>query len=86
MAGQVNGIGGLYCYDIALRIGPYIRIYPEGVYLHRGARDGAKALGYHTDRNVLQMAELSDSVQALEPYEIEDLLCIYKNQLKTAGS
>jgi hypothetical protein len=85
VAGQIDGIGELYCYDIALRIGAYLRIFPEEVYLHRGAKDGAKALGYDTDRDALRMGELSDSVQELEPYEIEDLLCIYKNQFKTTG-
>lgn len=42
---HVVGIGELTEYDIALRIGVCLGIYPEKVYLHAGTRKGAKKLG-----------------------------------------
>lgn len=39
----IRGVGELATYDIAHRIGAYLRLKPELVYLHRGTRDGAKA-------------------------------------------
>jgi len=59
---SLRGIGELYTYDTALRIGAYLRKLPERVYLHAGTRVGAGALGF----------------------EIEDVLCIYKEWLATA--
>lgn len=41
---EVAGIGELYVYDTAFRIGAYLRLPPTRVYLHAGTRDGARAL------------------------------------------
>ena len=35
---QVNGVGALYYYDTAFRIGLSLRFYPQCVYLHAGTR------------------------------------------------
>jgi len=44
---QLHGIGsGLAVYDTATRIGAFLKLEPELVYLHRGTRDGARALGF----------------------------------------
>ncbi len=42
---DVAGIGELYRYDTAFRIGAYLRLFPTRVYLHAGTRGGARALG-----------------------------------------
>src|ERR1043166_623041 len=39
--GSIHGIGELTVYDIAHRIGAYLRKAPALVYLHRGTRTGA---------------------------------------------
>ena len=44
----VRGINELYIYDTALRIGAYLNLLPDRMYLHRGTRDGARAFGFVT--------------------------------------
>ena len=39
-----KGIGELTIYDISVCIGTYLKKPPKKIYLHRGARDGAKIL------------------------------------------
>lgn len=77
----VNGIGKLYIYDAALRLGAYLDLFPDRVYLHAGTRKGARAFGFTTRRKEwLDMTELPKVVCGLPAYEIEDLLCIYKEK------
>lgn len=78
---SISGIGELAVYDIALRIGARFGIEPSQVYLHRGTRQGARALGLGTRRAVLDIADLPAELQKLSPREAEDALCIYKHQL-----
>lgn len=85
-SGRINGLGPLYCYDTALRLGAYIGFAPERVYLHAGTRDGAQALGLEASLESVDVKQLPESLQQLEPYEVEDLLCIYKDLLKGATS
>lgn len=40
---SVPGAGPLTCYDIAQRIGVWLKVEPTEVYLHAGTREGAKA-------------------------------------------
>jgi hypothetical protein len=42
---SIGGLRELYTYDMALRIGAFLGLAPEFVYLHRGTRAGARALG-----------------------------------------
>ena len=74
--------GELIVYDTALRIGAYLRLNPQKIYLHRGTREGAKALGIDAGRRCILPQELPKSLRHLKPYEIEDCLCIYKDQLR----
>ena len=80
VAGPVERIGTLANYDIALRIGKFKGLKPKEVYLHAGARKGAMALDIPLDR-VVPLTSLPAALQHLEPYEIEDFLCIYKDCL-----
>jgi hypothetical protein len=77
----VRGLGELYYYDTALRIGASLRLMPRRVYLHRGTRDGAHALGLACKADSLDPRDLPKALAVLEPREIEDFLCIYKDQL-----
>jgi hypothetical protein len=76
---SVKGIGELYIYDTSLRIGSYLGYLPKKVYLHSGTRKGARKLGYK-NRYVIEMKELPNEFQYLEPFEVEDILCIYKKK------
>lgn len=77
--GHLEGLGELYVYDTALRIAAKRGALPERVYLHAGARLGAKALKLDVDGVIgFFRSELPQALQELEPHEIEDVLCIYK--------
>jgi hypothetical protein len=78
--GNIPGIGALAVYDIAHRIGAYFRKSPALVYLHRGTKTGAAVLGFHGDS--LDPRKLPSPFSRLTPAEIEDCLCIYKDQLR----
>jgi hypothetical protein len=83
--GTVAGLGDLYVYDTALRIGAHLNLLPDRVYLHAGTRTGAQAFGI-TSRNPewIEIEELPSVLRELPPHEIEDILCIYKGKAATA--
>ena len=77
----IRGIGELAVYDTALRIGAQLGLDPERVYLHRGTRDGAAAVGVDHRRQSIAVSKLPPSFARLAPHEIEDCLCIFKEFL-----
>lgn len=80
----IRGLAELYYYDTALRIGASLGLIPKRVYLHRGTRDGARALGLDWRADSLDPRALTKELADLDPYEIEDFLCIYKDHLRPA--
>ena len=74
-------IGELTIYDTAHRIGCKLCLPPARVYLHSGTQSGAVALGIHRSRTSISVRELPKPFAVLEPYEIEDCLCIFKGLL-----
>ena len=78
----IKGIGNLYVYDTALRIGAKMGLLPRRVYLHAGTRVGAIALGLDGKAKVIEVSQLPDWLHQLEPHEIEDVLCIFKDKLQ----
>jgi hypothetical protein len=72
----------LTVYDTTLRIGAHLGIWPDRIYLHAGARDGAKALGFGASIHFLMRNQIPKEFRKLKPYEIEHCLCIYKDDLK----
>ncbi len=83
--GSIRGIGDLAVYDAALRIGARLGKLPERVYLQCGARVGARALGIDARHRSLPMDVFPAEFCRLEPWEVEDVLCIYAEQLAKAG-
>lgn len=83
--GSLHGIGELTVYDSALRIGAKLGLLPRRVYLHRGTRVGARALGLDWRARTLEVGDLPRVLRALRPHEIEDCLCIFKRQLARIG-
>ncbi|MCP4360813.1 MAG: hypothetical protein GY796_22630 [Chloroflexi bacterium] len=75
-------IGELAVYDTALRIGAYLDLEPDVIYLHRGVRDGAKAIGLDERQKYIEKDDLPSAFDILSPYEIEDCLCLYKDDLQ----
>lgn len=81
---HIKGVRELFTYDVSHRLGLYLGLRPERVYLHRGTRDGAKALGIVVSgRKYIELDELPEPLQGLLPEEAEDVLCIYKSRFKT---
>jgi hypothetical protein len=78
----VRMFGELTRYDVAFRIGLNLRKLPRLVYLHAGTRAGARALGLPSNREFLEMQPLPVELRKLEPWQVEDFLCIYKDQLR----
>jgi hypothetical protein len=82
--GSLHGVGELMVYDTALRIGAKLNHWPKRVYLHAGTRAGARALGLDWRAKSLPMSAFPKVLQQLKPYEVEDVLCIFKDQLESA--
>lgn len=82
----IRGVGELMVYDTALRIGAClkVKVAPEKVYLHAGTRKGAEAILGKSVLKVktLDMSEFPKEFKKLSPHEVEDCLCIYKDELK----
>lgn len=79
LANGIDRLGLLWSYDTALRIGFKKNFYPENVYLQSGARKGARTLLnanriYGRYKEVDVFPELIK--ESLEPYEIENFLCV----------
>jgi hypothetical protein len=80
----VSGLGELYIYDISLRIGAFLKLLPDRVYLHRGTRTGAKAFGIVSrNREWIEAEELPRPLRELPSHEVEDILCIYKDETES---
>ena len=81
----VRGIGELYIYDTALRLGAHLRMLPGEVYLHAGTRQGARALGLDHHSPSIPSSKLPPALHRLRTHEVEDVLCIYKDWLRKAN-
>ena len=79
----IRGVGELLVYDTSLRIGAKLRLMPDRVYLHSGTRHGARVLGLPWRGRSISLDELPVAFRVLKPHEIEDCLCIFKDQLST---
>jgi hypothetical protein len=79
VASNIPGLGPLYVYDTALRIGGKLRIYPDKVYLHCGTRVGARRFGFPSKGEWLEMRDLPKPLRVLPAAEVEDILCIFKD-------
>jgi len=76
----IHGLGELYAYDTAFRIGTKLGLAPKKVYLHAGTREGARKLGLDHKAETIEMENIPAALQELEPHEIEDVLCIFKDR------
>lgn len=82
----IPGIGELYVYDTAVRIGAKLNLFPIKVYLHAGTRVGGRALGLNDSTATLEVSALPKEFRTLEAHELEDILCVYKDELKNTPS
>lgn len=75
-----SGIGELTVYDVAHRIGTYLGLEPDKVYLHAGTAEGAEALGVRGKTSPLNA--FPPAFRTLTPAQAEDRLCNYKAELR----
>jgi hypothetical protein len=81
----LKGVGELTIYDTALRIGSFLGLTPDKIYLHRGTRKGARKLIVNLrGKHYINKNELPVPLQdpTLSEAEIEDILCIYKDRFR----
>jgi hypothetical protein len=78
--GNIRGIGALTVYDISHRIGAPFGKAPRLVYLHTGSRTGARVFNISGDS--FDPRRLPKPLSRLKASEIEDCLCIYKDELR----
>lgn len=77
---QIYRLGPLWSYDTALRIGFQMEIYPKNVYLQAGVKNGYKKVFNQNPNNRFEEKnKFPKELQILEPYEIENFLCIWGN-------
>ena len=81
---KVKGVGPLTIYDTALRIGAFLRIAPSEVYLQCGSKRGAKKLKIFTSSPSVPASRFHPALRDLKPSEIENLLCIYEDEIQGA--
>lgn len=74
----VKGIGPLFLYDVTTRIGAFLKLEPTSVYLHAGARQGAKALGLPWNQDRIEQDQLPRELRKIAPDMVEDFLCTYR--------
>jgi len=84
--GDIHGVGELMVYDTALRIAAKRGCLPTAVYVHSGTRQGVGAMGLDTRRPWIPLSEFQKPLRPLKAHEIEDLLCIFKDDLRMLRS
>ncbi len=76
-------ISELTVYDTALRIGNFLKIYPEKIYLQTGTKAGAEVLlGNLGDRKHLKLEDFPEAFQSQSLKDLEEILYEYKKELK----
>lgn len=81
---EVSGLGELAYYDITQLLGFHFGFEPGDVYLHAGTRMGAIAiLGAEAARaSQLPTSAFPAAFNELSAGELEDVLCIFKEELQ----
>lgn len=80
---ETGGVGEMIVYDIAERIGWYLGLKPDVVYLHRGTRDGARVLRPGLRGRTIKVSDLPSELAQLSAAHLENLLCICKAPLRS---
>lgn len=80
IAQSTKRLGALWSYDTSLRIGFYLDIHPKHVYVQSGVRKGVVKMFQDMKRIPRKMnPELFPKLKDLEPFEIENFLCVWGN-------
>lgn len=79
----IKGIGPVTHYDVATRIGAYLKLEPEQLYLHAGVLDGWKLLHRYNEKWPFRIKRIywPAALRELPADQVEDLLCAYRTFL-----
>jgi hypothetical protein len=79
------GIGPVTHYDVATRIGAYLKLEPEQLYLHAGVLDGWKLLQKYKVKWPIRVPRdfWPAPLRVLPADQVEDLLCAYRTFLNS---
>ena len=79
---KIWGIGPVTHYDVATRIGAWLKLEPEQLYLHAGVLDGWKLL-YGKGQWPFRVKRdfWPEELRVLPADQVEDLLCAYRTFL-----
>lgn len=75
---RVKGLGATTSYDVARRLGAWLRLEPIVVYLHAGTSAGARNFGVKGE--TASLSAFPKPIQLLGATHAENFLCIYKNK------
>ncbi|MET3116360.1 hypothetical protein AAKU64_000566 [Undibacterium sp. GrIS 1.8] len=78
---NISGAGSLYAYDTALRLGTFMKLPPEQVFLQAGTLEGAKKLLPSIRARSVDLLLFPRVFHCLAPAEMEHLLCSYRDHL-----
>jgi hypothetical protein len=81
---RVRGLGVTTSYDVARRLGAWLDLKPDRVYLHAGTANGANVFGIQGETAPLSM--FPREIQALGATHTENFLCIYKERLSDCSN
>lgn len=81
---RVKGLGATTAYDVARRLGAWLRLEPSVVYLHAGTAAGARKFGIEGEAAPLGV--FPEEIQSLGATHAENFLCIYKDQLSYSAA
>lgn len=73
--------GELFAYDVSLRIGSYLKVLPNNIYLHAGAEKGYKSIFGEVESPIVKKEVFSNLLidfEDLSPCQIENFLCVAK--------
>jgi hypothetical protein len=79
VVGRVKGLGSTTAYDVARRLGAWLRLEPSVIYLHAGTAAGARKFGIEGE--VALLSVFPKEIQSLGATHAENFLCIYKDRL-----
>lgn len=93
------GIGPVTVYDVAVRVGAFLEVEPEQVYMHAGVRQGLKALCEALERQGppykpsdlhgawklprVPMYLFPKPLNKMRADDVEDILCTYREVFET---
>jgi len=84
VVGRVRGLGTTTAYDIARRLGAWLRLEPSKVYLHAGTAAGARKFG--VEGEIAPLSAFPKELQSLGATHAENFLCIYKDRLPCSAA